>query len=287
MLRLRRHRTYHFTEAVRRVLAASREEALRLRHAKLEPEHILLGFVRAGDEAVMERLRDLDLAPQKVSEAVQAVLPAGASKQSSAGELPFSAAAKKVLEYAKDEATRLNDPTVDTLHLLLGVLRAEDRPVVERLRGCGLTKERLISVVPTRSSAAFRVRIDDAAPTSIYEQIVAQITEAIATGALQAGVRLPTVRQLADELDVAPGTVARAYSRLEEQGIVVTEGVRGTRVAERPVRPDPVQIAPENLAGLLRPVVVAAFHLGASASALRDALEQAMRGIFPEDGGHE
>ena len=43
----------------------------------------------------------------------------------------------------------------------------------------------------------------------------------IATGALQPGERLPTVRQLADELDIAPGTVARAYGELERQGVVV------------------------------------------------------------------
>jgi DNA-binding transcriptional regulator YhcF (GntR family) len=79
--------------------------------------------------------------------------------------------------------------------------------------------------------------------------------------------------------------VARAYSELEREGVVVTEGARGTRVAERAGSGAPLQ-RPETLAGLLRPVAVAAFHLGADADELRAALEVAMTGIFdkPADG---
>jgi DNA-binding transcriptional regulator YhcF (GntR family) len=86
------------------------------------------------------------------------------------------------------------------------------------------------------------------------------------------------VRQLADELDIAPGTVARAYSELERRGVVVTDGARGTRVAERERPPAPDR--PETLTGLLRPVAVAAYHMGATAQELRAALERAMHGIL-------
>ena len=109
---------------------------------------------------------------------------------------------------------------------------------------------------------------------------MAQIQEAVATGTLRPGDRLPPVRQLADQLEIAPGTVARAYSELERRGIVVTDGARGTRVAERPRKPVAANSRSEDLVGLLRPVVVAAFHLGATAEELRRALEEAMRGIF-------
>ena len=85
---------------------------------------------------------------------------------------------------------------------------------------------------------------------------------------------------MADNLDIAPGTVARAYSELERQGVVVTEGARGTRVAERNVSSEGTMERAETLAGLLRPVAVAAFHLGANAADLRNALERAMTGIF-------
>jgi GntR family transcriptional regulator len=88
------------------------------------------------------------------------------------------------------------------------------------------------------------------------------------------------VRRLAEELDIAPGTVARAYSELERLGVVVTEGARGTRVAKQPKTPLPEAERPETLEGLLRPVAVAAFHLGATGEELRDALDRAMHGIF-------
>jgi DNA-binding transcriptional regulator YhcF (GntR family) len=101
-------------------------------------------------------------------------------------------------------------------------------------------------------------------------------------GDLKPGDRLPTVRHLADKLDIAPGTVARAYGELERLGVVVTEGARGTRVAQRERPPMPASERPQTLVGLLRPVAVAGFHLGASAPELRAALEDAMKDIFPE-----
>jgi GntR family transcriptional regulator len=134
-------------------------------------------------------------------------------------------------------------------------------------------------------AAAFPIGIDDASSLSIYEQIVAQVQEAVATGRLTAGDRMPTVRRLAEELDIAPGTVARAYSELERLGLVVTEGARGTRVAEQPKKPLAEAERPDTLEGLLRPVAVAAFHLGATGEELRRALDRAMQGIFTEGDG--
>jgi len=126
------------------------------------------------------------------------------------------------------------------------------------------------------------VQLDDGSDRTIYEQIVAQVQEAIATGRLQPGERLPTVRELADQLGIAPGTVGRAYSELERQGTVVTQGARGTRVAGR-AGAAPTAVKPVRLGGLLRPAAVAAFHMGATAAELRAALEEAMIDIFPRD----
>ncbi|MFZ4810207.1 MAG: GntR family transcriptional regulator [Ilumatobacteraceae bacterium] len=64
-----------------------------------------------------------------------------------------------------------------------------------------------------------------------YVQIKSAITHAIATGALSPGAPLPTIRQLAGDLDVAPNTVARAYRELEDDGLVRQRGRRGTEVA--------------------------------------------------------
>lgn len=76
-----------------------------------------------------------------------------------------------------------------------------------------------------------RVTVDPASPIPPFEQLRAQIADAILAGALPAGTRLPTVRQLAGDLDLAPGTVARAYRALAASGLVVAAGRRGSTVA--------------------------------------------------------
>ena len=63
-----------------------------------------------------------------------------------------------------------------------------------------------------------------------YEQVRTQVASQVADGTLPAGTRLPTVRQLAADLGLAVNTVARAYRELEADGVIVTEGRRGTFV---------------------------------------------------------
>jgi len=75
------------------------------------------------------------------------------------------------------------------------------------------------------------VRIDPAAAAPPGEQLVAQVAASISSGELTAGDRLPTIRSLAADLGLAPGTVARAYAELERSGWVHTQGRRGTQVA--------------------------------------------------------
>ncbi|MCJ1703667.1 MULTISPECIES: GntR family transcriptional regulator [unclassified Rathayibacter] len=68
-------------------------------------------------------------------------------------------------------------------------------------------------------------------PRAPFEQIREGITAQVAAGSLLVGTRLPAVRTLAEELGVAPGTVARAYKELEAAGIVETRGRAGTVVS--------------------------------------------------------
>ena len=65
----------------------------------------------------------------------------------------------------------------------------------------------------------------------LVEQIHDQIHGLITTGLLPADQRLPSVRQLAGDLGVAPGTVAKAYKSLENEGLLVTRIGSGTRVS--------------------------------------------------------
>jgi DNA-binding transcriptional regulator YhcF (GntR family) len=80
--------------------------------------------------------------------------------------------------------------------------------------------------------------VDTDSPVPPYEQIRSQMTRMIASGVLLDGQRLPTIRQLANDLDLAGGTVARAYRELEQDGFIVTRGRHGTFVAPRRARVD-------------------------------------------------
>jgi DNA-binding transcriptional regulator YhcF (GntR family) len=73
--------------------------------------------------------------------------------------------------------------------------------------------------------------VDPSSPVPPFEQVRAGFVAAIAAGDLAAGSRLPTVRRLAEDLGVAPGTVARAYRELEASGLVETRGRNGTVVS--------------------------------------------------------
>jgi GntR family transcriptional regulator len=67
-------------------------------------------------------------------------------------------------------------------------------------------------------------------PEPVYEQIVRQIQDGVASGTLPPGAPLPTVRQLAGDLQLNRNTVARAYKQLEDRGVILTAGRRGTFV---------------------------------------------------------
>lgn len=73
--------------------------------------------------------------------------------------------------------------------------------------------------------------VDSSLEIPPYQQVVEQIRAGIERGELQADSPLPTVRQLAGDLGIAPNTVARAYSELQNEGWLVSDGRRGTRVA--------------------------------------------------------
>jgi DNA-binding transcriptional regulator YhcF (GntR family) len=296
---------YEFSPEVRFVLSRARVEAQALKHDYVGTEHMLLALVRQEKGGAAMMLARAGITEEAVAVQIRALVREGRS-EAATGELPYTSRGKKTLEFAMAAARAMRSRQVDTEHLLIGLLKEEKGIAAQVLNYLGLTlsvagtllgrkgealtdladagmrrRLELYSPIPRkRAGPQFRVRIDDAADKSIYEQIIAQTQEGVATGELKPGDRLLAVRQLADELDIAPGTVARAYSELERLGVVVTDGARGTRVAEPQQRRVADNDRPETLIGLMRPVAVAAFHLGASSDELRAALEQAMAGIY-------
>ena len=88
---------------------------------------------------------------------------------------------------------------------------------------------------------AIQFTLDLKSGVPFYRQIIDRVKSAIATGELEPGDRLPTVRQLAVDLSINPNTVSRAYTELELTGLVETQMGSGTFVGQREVRPDDVE----------------------------------------------
>jgi GntR family transcriptional regulator len=277
---------FTFDDECRGALGAARDEATRMRLGYVGPEHILVGAaLQPGGAALLGRFGvTADGLRDRMEQVFVAEGRIGTGGDPS-NPLPYTSRAKHVLESAIDEARLRGSTTVTAADLLAGIIRESKSPAsIIMLSELGITLERIRGARAAEPAArSHGLRIDDAADASIYEQLVSQVREGVAIGRLRPGERLPSVRALADELDIAPGTVARAYAELERLGVVVTEGARGTRIAVPPAAARSDAARPENLAGLLRPVVVAAFHLGATAADLRDALERAMKGILNGD----
>ncbi len=75
------------------------------------------------------------------------------------------------------------------------------------------------------------VRIDPESAVPPFEQLRTHIVEAVRSGSLAVGTRLPPVRRLADELGLAANTVARSYRELEQDHVIETRGRAGSFVA--------------------------------------------------------
>jgi GntR family transcriptional regulator len=99
------------------------------------------------------------------------------------------------------------------------------------------------------------ISITDADPLPAFEQIRQQITDQIRGGVLASGHRLPSVRQLAADLRIAAGTVARAYTELEADGLIQTSRT-GTRVRDVPTLSQEARSAARQVVAALYPLDV-------------------------------
>ena len=118
----------------------------------------------------------------------------------------------------------------------------------------------------------FRFHVYPSAGAPIYRQLMEQVKFQIASGRLTPGDVLPSVRDTAQELEINPMTVSKAYSLLERDGVLARDRGQGMRVIGRTVKGG-IKERREELRTLLRDVVVKAHQLGFDADAVVDLLK--------------
>ncbi len=128
------------TDRARKVMALANQEAQRFNHEYIGTEHILLGLVKEGSGVGANVLKALEIDLRKVRLEVEKLVKSG-PEMVTMGKLPQTPRAKKVLEYAIEEARHLNHNYVGTEHLLLGLLREQDGVAAQVLMNLGVKLE--------------------------------------------------------------------------------------------------------------------------------------------------
>jgi ATP-dependent Clp protease ATP-binding subunit ClpC len=126
-----------FTQRARKVMQLATPEAMRLNHEYIGTEHLLLALIREGSGVAANILWNLDIDLTKIRRTVEQIVTPG-PEALDVGNLPQTPRAKKVIEYAIDEARGLNHNYVGTEHLLLGLIREEEGVAQQVLTNAGL-----------------------------------------------------------------------------------------------------------------------------------------------------
>ncbi len=183
-----------FTAGSREVLHFAQAEAIRMRHATIGPEHILLGLLLESEGLAGRVLRDMGLRPQQVQRTVERL--SGATPLR--GETPnLRHSTEVLLTIAIDEAKRRNAPIVDTQHMLLALLRQQEGLILAVLAQFGLTvdlvRRRVTQVMPVQPSEApvhgtptrtSRRRKAQSSDDSLLEQMAVDLTARAEEGLL-------------------------------------------------------------------------------------------------------
>ncbi len=129
-----------FTDRARKVMQLANQEAQRFNHEYIGTEHVLLGLVKEGSGVAANVLKNLEVDLRKIRMEVEKIVQSGPDMVTM-GKLPQTPRAKKVIEYAMEEAKNLNHNYVGTEHLLLGLLREQEGVAAQVLMNLGLKLE--------------------------------------------------------------------------------------------------------------------------------------------------
>ena len=167
-----------FSEGARRVLTRAQGEAQRLGHSYIDTEHMLLGI--AGEESgiAAKVLTNLGVSMSKIQAAVEFVIGKG-ERRATSGDIDLAPRAKRAIEFAVDEARRLNSSYIGVEHLLLGLLRESEGVAFSVLESFGITLERArdeVSRVVRQESVRARATGRVASRTPTLDQLGTDLT---------------------------------------------------------------------------------------------------------------
>ena len=157
-----------FTEKAQEAVVAAPQLATELKHAQVEPEHLLVTLAEQENGVVPTVLRKILVDPAQLSQALRAHL--GTHPQAHGGSEPhLSPRMRVVLDAAQAEAKAMQDDYVSTEHLLLGILSEPGRAVtLDLLKQRGVTRERVLEAL---AGVRGRQRVTDPNPENKYEAL--------------------------------------------------------------------------------------------------------------------
>jgi ATP-dependent Clp protease ATP-binding subunit ClpC len=169
-----------YTEKARRVIFFARYEATQYGSPYIETEHLLLGLLRE-DKALANRFLRTHGVVESIRKEIESRITIR-ERISTSVEVPLSAECKRVLNYAAEEAERLNHKHIGTEHLLLGILREEKSFGAELLQERGLRLSTLREEVAR--STTEKVPVSRAKETSLLAEFSRDLTQAAMEGQL-------------------------------------------------------------------------------------------------------
>jgi ATP-dependent Clp protease ATP-binding subunit ClpC len=129
-----------FTERVKKIIThIAKEEAARLGHDYIGPEHILLALIREGSGVAVEAIQQLNVDLEMLRTEVEKLSKGSSTGMPTLGEIRYTPRAHKVIDYAREEATSLGHTYVGTEHLLLGLIREGEGIAARAMESLGVT----------------------------------------------------------------------------------------------------------------------------------------------------
>ncbi|MDP2866600.1 MAG: Clp protease N-terminal domain-containing protein, partial [Elusimicrobiota bacterium] len=228
-----------FTDRAQRVILIAQEEAKRLNHDYVGTEHILLGLIALSEGVASQVFQNLGIDLRKVRAEIEKIVGTG-DNMMLLGEIPFTPRAKKVLEYAVEEAQHMSHSYIGTEHILLGLIREEEGVAARVLENLGLkletVREEVLSILgemeqkdspkeaPASRSHATHTATKGKTKTPILDEFARDLTQMAKEG------KLDPVIGRANEIDRVVQVLGR---RTKNNPVLVGEpGVGKTAIVE-------------------------------------------------------